>query len=194
MKRHPRDGLRDRWVKAIGAAEVGNALKALLLYLVATGRVTPRGALTFKHEIVAGELGLDKRRVHALMLAARKAGLLDRRGGGYVGRTTEYEITIPVHGGTSPRCTSDELEVHRHAGPFRVQDDVPLSSDREREGTSPPSTHYTRVTTETEKRSDEAAALAAPSAVVFKNTADGFLIYSAPPPGGATQPNRRSTA
>lgn len=94
-RRHPRDGIRDRWVAAIAEAKVGTACKMLLLYLLVTGRVTERGAVTFERAAVAVELGIDRTRVSAQVREARAAGLLDRRGGGWNGRTAEYVVLIP---------------------------------------------------------------------------------------------------
>lgn len=94
-RRHPRDGIRDRWVAAIAAAEIGNAAKVVLLYLIATGRVSERGAITFQREAVAYELGMHPQRVSKCIRESRDAGLIDRRGGGYRGRTSEYVVVVP---------------------------------------------------------------------------------------------------
>jgi hypothetical protein len=101
-RRHPRDGIRDRWVAAIAEAKIGTAVKMLLLYLVATERVSDRGAVTFQREAVANELRMHPQRVSIHIRLAREAGLLDRRGGGWRGRTSEYVVTIPLASASRP--------------------------------------------------------------------------------------------
>ena len=102
-RRNPRDGLRDRWVSAVaGCPTVGSACKLLMFYLVATNRVTPRGFVTFKRDTVAGELGVHPQRITDRIKEARNAGLLDRVGGGYEGRTAEYAVTVPAYSAVTP--------------------------------------------------------------------------------------------
>ena len=97
-RRHPREGIRDRWVYSVGPADVGTACKLLLMYLTATHRVTERGAVAFKRDVVADELGIHPQQVSKGIREAIDAGLLDKRGGGYRGRTAEYEVLIPPRG------------------------------------------------------------------------------------------------
>jgi DNA-binding Lrp family transcriptional regulator len=84
-----------RWVAAIAAADVGPSCKMLLFYLVASGRCTTSGAISFPRDAVAHELGLHPQRISERIREARDAGLLDKRGGGYRGRAAEYVAVIP---------------------------------------------------------------------------------------------------
>lgn len=95
-RRCSRDGIRDRWVLTVGAAVIPPSVKMLLLYLVATHRVTDRGALTFHRKTVAGELKMHEKRIQKLIGQARDAGLLARVGGGWNARTSEYVVTFPA--------------------------------------------------------------------------------------------------
>jgi hypothetical protein len=98
VNRHPRDGIRARWLAAVARArqeEIGYAVKVTLLYLLAADHVTDRGFVSVPRDRVAADLGLPPQRVSAHMREAVAAGFLDRRGGGHRGRTSEYVILIP---------------------------------------------------------------------------------------------------
>ena len=105
-RRHRRDGIRDRWAASVAASSVGNACKVLLFYLVATGRVTERGRMTFHRQTVAKELRIHPQRVTERIAEAKTARLLDHVGGGYEGRTSEYVLVIPTRSEVPADCRS----------------------------------------------------------------------------------------
>lgn len=156
MRRNPRDGLRDRWVEAVArSSAVGPSVKALLLYLAASGKVTARGALTFHRETVAATFGVHEQRVSAMVLDARNAGLLDRTGGGWNGRTSEYMVTLSDPEGARNPGTLTVPKVHESAAPSRTGNHAPFESALIAEGARNPGTHYARVTNASRERGDD---------------------------------------
>ncbi len=149
-RRHRRDGIRDRWAASVAASSVGNACKVLLFYLVATGRVTEHGRMTFHRETVAKELRIYPQRVTERIAEAKAARLLDHVGGGYEGRTSEYVLVIP----TPSEVPAGRLPLRREVAGERLPLSGYLSGPR---GTGSAVTHRVRVTnaTKNEERSDE---------------------------------------
>jgi hypothetical protein len=150
VTRHPRDGMRDRWVAAIAAADVGTACKMLLLYLVASDRCTARGGVTFQRAAVAAELDVHPQRISERIHEARDAGLLDKCGGGFRGRTAEYVAVIPA------KVTAQQSPIGRNGYGSAVTISGHLSDGQQPGKVTAQRSPTTRAsTTATEKRTDE---------------------------------------
>lgn len=74
-------------------APIGDACRVLLLYLAS--HMTDAGRVSVPRARIVAELNIDERRVTARITEATRAGLLSKRGGGYNGRTAEYEALLP---------------------------------------------------------------------------------------------------
>jgi hypothetical protein len=101
-----RDGFRDRWVVEVLKADyIGDACRVLLLTLAMT--MTDKGMVSVPRESLAAILGKHERRISERIAEAVSAGLLDRAGGGYRGRTSEYMAYLPaVKGAAQPHPIS----------------------------------------------------------------------------------------
>lgn len=130
MRRHPRAGLRDRWVGHVFRdREISDGCRVLLLYLAE--RMTDAGRVSTPRDQLAEALGVDPRRITARITEATRAGLLSKRGGGWKGRTAEYEALLPkvaaerlpspAIGGGSPSTFS----VHLYPGKSDSKVDAP---------------------------------------------------------------------
>jgi len=95
-----RDGLRDRWTAEVLRADyIGDACRVLLLTLAMT--MTDKGNVSVSRESLATALGKHERRISERIAEAVAAGLLDRAGGGYRGRTSQYTAYLPAGKGAA---------------------------------------------------------------------------------------------
>jgi len=95
-----RDGFRDRWIaEVLKAHYIGDACRVLLLTLAMT--MTDKGTVSVPRESLAAILGKHERRISERIAEAVTAGLLDRAGGGYRGRTSEYMAYLPTGKGAA---------------------------------------------------------------------------------------------
>ena len=95
MVSRTRAGLRARWVAAVYAdREIADGCRVLLLFLAET--MTDAGRVSIPRDTISAALGIDPRRVTSRITEATRRGLLSKRGGGWKGRTAEYEARAKV--------------------------------------------------------------------------------------------------
>lgn len=96
-RRHPREGLRERWVSVVIRARIDGETRALLLYLAL--RMGERGTVHgVTREDLAVEFNVAPRRVAERFQRAQTAGLLTRAGGGWNGHPAIWQATFPAPG------------------------------------------------------------------------------------------------
>ena len=105
MVKRPRAGLRERWVKVVLETTLVTDQVKLVLIALSTS-MTDAGYVSVPREHIAQMLGKHPARITAALAAAREAGLLDRNGGGYRGRTAQYIAVLPTPSGQQRHTTS----------------------------------------------------------------------------------------
>jgi hypothetical protein len=93
-KRHPRDGIRDRWVPCILSSEIGTASKLLLMFFA--HRMGDQGTVAIPRDELARLFDVHPQRIAERIAEAKRAGLLSQIGGGSRGRIARYEALIPA--------------------------------------------------------------------------------------------------
>jgi hypothetical protein len=117
--RRGRAGLRDRWLDAIFNHDgIGDSCRVLMVYLAR--HMSDRGVVSVPQQTISRALGIQPRRVASRIAEARAAGVLDKLGGGYHGRTAEYVAVMPAK----------KRAAQRHPSPQRVTQNRTLPGDR----------------------------------------------------------------
>lgn len=97
MRRHPRAGVRDRWVAALLAANIGRP--CLLLMLLLAHKMGDHGKVSIRREDPAAMLRVHPQRIAERIAEARAAGLLDLvEGSGVRGQVAQYVACVPDSG------------------------------------------------------------------------------------------------
>ena len=115
-RRHPRDGMWDRWIPHVLKAKIDGETRSLLLYLAL--RMGSHAVFFdgMRRSDLAEVFDVSDRRIAERFQRAQAAGLLSRVAGGYNGAPAVWgRATIP----TTPRLVSRR--------PARVRDSAPLS-------------------------------------------------------------------
>lgn len=95
MTRHPRAGMRDRWVAYVVRAKITGETRALLLYLALT--MGDHGQVTVgTWADLALMFDVPKRRIAERFQWAREAGLLSKVSGGWHGAPAVWAAVIPT--------------------------------------------------------------------------------------------------
>jgi hypothetical protein len=100
-----RRNLRDRWLPHVLAGSGGADYGCRLMLTLMHGRMTAKGYVSIPRTELADILGVHPSQITRWTSEAVRAGLLERVGGGYHGRTAEYCAVIPptkVSSGVSP--------------------------------------------------------------------------------------------
>lgn len=143
-RRHPRAGLRDRWVAAVVASDVGPSCK--LLCLVLAELMGDHGIVNIPvknpRQQLADLFGVHPQRIADRLAEARKAGLLNQiDGSGVRGRPARYIAVIPT--GNAERYTIwQRLTGNRYA----------LIGTHTDESLTVSGTHYARASTHVPQR------------------------------------------
>lgn len=98
--RHPRQGMRDRWIPHVLKAHVDGETRALLLYLALNMSSHARFEGTRRADL-ADIFDVSERRIAERFQRARQAGLLSQVAGGYNGAAAVWEATIPSPSGAA---------------------------------------------------------------------------------------------
>jgi hypothetical protein len=92
-RRHPRAGIRDKWVQDIISSNVGTACKLLLMYFAY--RMNDHGKVSIPRKELAALFDVHPQRIAERIGEAKRAGLLDQVGGtGTRGRPAQYIAVI----------------------------------------------------------------------------------------------------
>lgn len=94
MTRHPRAGMRARWIPVVVQADVDGETRALLLFLALNMGDHARFSGPTRADIAA-VFGVSERRIAERFQRAQNAGLLARVSGGYNGSPAVWEAVIP---------------------------------------------------------------------------------------------------
>jgi DNA-binding Lrp family transcriptional regulator len=190
MVSRARSGLRDRWINTVFAdGSISDACRVLLLFLAR--HMTDAGRVSVPRETVADELGIQPRRVTARITEATRAGLLSKRGGGYNGRTAEYEALLKVAGERPPSppkgggpASTFCVHLEHDKSPTKV--DVPrppiarayVSAPSQRNGNE----HDSRTSRAAKDRDEEKAPADPATAAAFRDCGNNELeIFSSSP-------------
>jgi hypothetical protein len=113
-------------------------------------RMTEKGFVSIPRTELAAILGVHPSRIAAWTKEAIDAGLLQKVGGGYHGRTAEFTAVIP-----SPKVTGNRSPSGRKVPVFRSPcSGNHLPAQTGREGYRKPVTQYARVVNETRESND----------------------------------------
>lgn len=183
--RHPRAGIRDRWVDAVLASDVSKPCLTLLLLFAC--KMGDHGKVAIRREDLARMLRVHPQRIAERVSEARAAGLLDLVDGtGVRGRVAQYVAVVPHYVPDSGT----------HSGPIRYGPAVRTFGTHSGPNTGgyvPPSgTHNTRAYRDATVQRDELPAGDAPT-----STGTGSDGGTAPPvfPLAAFSPDdERNTA
>jgi hypothetical protein len=94
MKRHPRAGLRDRWVDALLDAKISQP--CLVLMLLLAHKMGDHGKVSIPRRELAAMLRVHEQRIAERIAEARRAHLLDLvPGSGHRGRIAQYVAVLP---------------------------------------------------------------------------------------------------
>ena len=155
-----RGGMRDRWRAAVvTSTDIDGETRAMLVVLL--DWMSDTGRVTVPRDRLADLFAVDPRRITERIKRARDAGLLDKVGGGYRGRTAIYDAVIPSRkvAGLQPPFSEKGggLDTPLFPPPFS-----PHEWDRpDRKGGEGDCTQRARVTHVTHKQVTTAAPLAA---------------------------------
>jgi hypothetical protein len=145
-----RKGLRDRWLPHVLSGQTGAGFGCRLMLTVMYFRMTEKGHVSIPRTELAAILGVHPSRIATWTKEAIDAGLLQKVGGGYHGRTAEFTAVIP-----SPKVTGNRSPSGRKVPVFRsALTGNHLPGQTGREGYRKPVTQYARVTNETRERDD----------------------------------------
>jgi hypothetical protein len=90
-----RKGVRDRWLPHVLNGHTGAGYGCRLMLTVMYFRMTEKGYVSVPRTELAAILGVHPRYITRWTREAIDAGLLQKVGGGYHGRTAEYAAVIP---------------------------------------------------------------------------------------------------
>ncbi len=94
-RRHPRAGMRDRWIAVVIRAKIDGETRALLLYLAL--HMGDHARYTGKtRDDLASVFNVSERRIAERFQRAQQAGLLSRVGGGYNHKAAVWEALLPA--------------------------------------------------------------------------------------------------
>lgn len=86
--------MRDRWRAAVlTTTDIDGETRAMLVVLL--DWMSDTGRVSVPRDRLADLFAVDRRRITERIKRARDAGLLDKVGGGYRGRTAIYDAVIP---------------------------------------------------------------------------------------------------
>ena len=86
--------MRDRWRTAVlTSTDIDDETRAMLVVLL--DWMSDTGRVSVPRDRLADLFAVDRRRITERIKRARDAGLLDKVGGGYRGRTAIYDAVIP---------------------------------------------------------------------------------------------------
>ena len=147
-----RNGLRDRWLPHVLNGHTGAGYGCRLMLTVMHSRMTDKGYVSIPRTELAGILGVHPSRVTAWTKEAIAAGLLQKVGGGYHGRTAEFAAVIPT-----PKVSANKSPSVGKVPVFESPKTSHLSAVQTgHEGERKQVTQYARVTYETRQSNGRA--------------------------------------